>query len=164
NAGKSTLFNRLTRGDVLVADMLFATLDPTMRALTLPNGRKVILSDTVGFIADLPPSLVAAFRATLEEVVQADIILHVRDVAHPDTAAQAADVQAVLTDLGLAEAEARTLSVLNKIDLLDPEARAFVANAAGRNPRQVLISATTGEGVNVLLDSLERLLAVGREV
>src|SRR5690606_23901480 len=124
NAGKSTLFNRLTRAGVLAKDQLFATLDPTMRAVVLPSGRKVILSDTVGFISDLPTQLVAAFRATLEEVIEADLILHVRDVADPETAAQKADVEAVLEELGMTGDEASPrIEVLNKIDLLGAEER-----------------------------------------
>src|SRR4051794_25531037 len=123
NAGKSTLFNRLAGASVFAKDLLFATLDPTMRALELPGGRKVIVSDTVGFISDLPTHLVAAFRATLEEVQAADIILHVRDIAHPDTAAQKADVDSVLKDLDIdPETDGRVVEVLNKIDLLDPAA------------------------------------------
>src|SRR5690606_33068357 len=122
NAGKSTLFNRLTRAEVTAKDLLFATLDPTMRRLKLPSGRQAILSDTVGFISDLPTHLVAAFRATLEEVTEADLILHVRDVSHPDTEAQKADVESVLRDLGLDdEVEGGLVEVLNKIDLLDPQ-------------------------------------------
>ena len=120
NAGKSTLFNRLTRADVLAADMLFATLDPTLRAIALPHGAKAILSDTVGFISDLPTMLVAAFRATLEEVIEADVILHVRDVAHEDTEAQAHDVEEVLRALGIDPNDrTRLIEVWNKIDRLD---------------------------------------------
>lgn len=135
-----------------------------MRGVTLPSGRKVILSDTVGFIADLPPQLVAAFRATLEEVVQADILLHVRDIAHPDTNAQRADVLAVLTDLGVADAEQRMIEVLNKIDVLDADTRAHVVNTAARDPRQVALSAQTGEGIDRLMVALERQMATTREV
>ena len=166
NAGKSTLFNRLTGAAVLAEDTLFATLDPTMRGLELPDGQRVILSDTVGFISDLPPGLVAAFRATLEEVVQADVILHVRDIAHPDTGAQRDDVLAVLESLSLGgEAEARTVEVLNKINLLDPEARARAKNTAARDPNQrVALSAATGEGCDGLLRALAGLLAKGRKV
>jgi GTP-binding protein HflX len=165
NAGKSTLFNRLTGAAVFAEDMLFATLDPTMRGMELSDGRRVIMSDTVGFISDLPPQLVAAFRATLEEVVQAEVILHVRDVAHPDTGAQREDVLAVLEGLGLgSEAEGRTVEVLNKIDLLDPENRARAENAAARDPQQVALSAVTGEGCGGLLRALGALLAKGREV
>jgi GTP-binding protein HflX len=174
NAGKSTLFNRLTKADVLAADMLFATLDPTMRALDLPGGGKAILSDTVGFIADLPTELVAAFRATLEEVLQADLILHVRDVAHPDSEAQREDVLGVLSDLGVTpETQAHALEVLNKIDLLDADTRQRVGNAVLRRtggargqdtPQQVSVSATTGEGTDRLLEAIEAKLAVGRQV
>lgn len=120
NAGKSTLFNRLVHARVLAADMLFATLDPTMRALGLPSGRKIILSDTVGFVSDLPHDLVAAFRATLEEVLAADLVLHVRDVSHPETEAQAADVRTVLAELGRAgEGEDIFVEVYNKLDRLE---------------------------------------------
>ena len=122
NAGKSTLFNRLTHADVQAADMLFATLDPTMRKIELPSGRNAILSDTVGFISDLPTELIAAFHATLEEVQEADLVMHVRDVAHPETEAQKADVQAVLEKLGIAEGSGRPMiEVLNKLDLLEAE-------------------------------------------
>jgi GTP-binding protein HflX len=162
NAGKSTLFNRLTRSAILAKDMLFATLDPTMRTLTLPSGRKAILSDTVGFISELPTHLVAAFRATLEEVLEADIILHVRDVAHPDSQAQRDDVETVLTELGLAErVEAGLIEVFNKIDLLDAER---VQELRGRQPgdREIVpLSAVTGEGCDALLDLLDRHLSAG---
>ena len=165
NAGKSTLFNRLTKADVFAADMLFATLDPTMRAIDLPSGRKAILSDTVGFIADLPTELVAAFRATLEEVLQADLILHVRDIAHPDSDAQREDVLQVLADLGVTpETQARALEVLNKIDLLDADVRQRIENAAARNDQQVAVSATTGEGLDRLLAAAEERLSAGRQV
>ncbi len=131
NAGKSTLFNRLTRADVQAADMLFATLDPTLRALSLPHGGKAMLSDTVGFISNLPTQLVAAFRATLEEVLEADIILHVRDISHEDAEAQERDVDAVLRQLGIdPDAGARILEVWNKIDRFDPEERANLRNIA----------------------------------
>ena len=124
NAGKSTLFNRLTKSEVVAKDLLFATLDPTMRTMKLPSGREIVLSDTVGFISDLPTDLVAAFRATLEEVLEADLVLHVRDIAHPDTAAQAADVATVLADLHVEAVEHHGLiEVLNKIDLLPVEER-----------------------------------------
>ncbi|HWP27751.1 MAG TPA: GTPase HflX [Xanthobacteraceae bacterium] len=165
NAGKSTLFNRMTKSAVLEADMLFATLDPTWRAVTLPNGLKVILSDTVGFISDLPTMLVAAFRATLEEVTEADIILHVRDVAHEDTEAQARDVEHVLHELGIAPNDRRLITVWNKIDLLDEAERAQLANRAARaeaDHRPVLISALTGEGLDRLADAIERRLASQR--
>ncbi len=165
NAGKSTLFNRLTKADVFAADMLFATLDPTMRAIDLPSGRKAILSDTVGFIADLPTELVAAFRATLEEVLQADLILHVRDIAHPDSDAQREDVLQVLADLGVTpETQAHALEVLNKIDLLDADVRQRIENAAARNDQQVAVSATTGEGLDRLLAAAEERLSAGRQV
>jgi GTP-binding protein HflX len=159
NAGKSTLFNRLTRAEVTAKDLLFATLDPTMRRLKLPSGRQAILSDTVGFISDLPTHLVAAFRATLEEVTEADLILHVRDVSHPDTEAQKADVESVLRDLGLDdEVEGGLVEVLNKIDLLDPQTREQVRNMAARNRDVVPISAATGEGCDALLAVIDRRL------
>jgi GTP-binding protein HflX len=152
NAGKSTLFNRLTRSSVGAEDMLFATLDPTMRRLDLPSGKTVILSDTVGFISDLPTHLVAAFRATLEEVTEADIVVHVRDAHHPDSAAQRADVLAVLSDLGLgALVEDGLIEVLNKIDLLDEVSRDALLNQAQRNEEVAALSAVTGEGCNTLL-------------
>jgi GTP-binding protein HflX len=159
NAGKSTLFNRLTHSEVTAGDMLFATLDPTMRRLTLPSGRTAILSDTVGFISDLPTHLVAAFRATLEEVTEADLVVHVRDAHHPDSEAQRADVLAVLTDLGLDEtAEDGLIEAMNKIDLLDPAARASLANHALRNSATVGLSAATGEGCEALLGLIDRRL------
>jgi GTP-binding protein HflX len=152
NAGKSTLFNRLTKADVLAKDLLFATLDPTMRGLTLPDGRKIILSDTVGFIADLPIELVAAFRATLEEVLEADVILHVRDAAHGESEAQKKDVLKVLAELGVeAGGDRPFIEVLNKIDLLDPAQREGLA--ASNRPRgraPIAISAVTGEGLDDL--------------
>ncbi|MBP2298452.1 GTP-binding protein HflX [Azospirillum picis] len=155
NAGKSTLFNRLANAGVFAKDLLFATLDPTMRQVTLPSGRKVILSDTVGFISDLPHGLVAAFRATLEEVDAADIILHVRDIAHIDSEAQKADVHEVLSDMGIdPESDDRVIEVLNKIDALDGDSRAAVLVQTGRNPRAVAVSALSGEGI----DDLDRLL------
>lgn len=162
NAGKSTLFNRLTGAEVLAKDLLFATLDPTMRAIRLPGHDKVILSDTVGFVSDLPTELVAAFRATLEEVTEADLIVHVRDLAHPDTEAQAADVHAVLDGLDVLEGEGRVpiLEVLNKADLLDPERRDEEAERAARQKDVVLVSALTGEGIDRLKTILsERLSA-----
>ena len=171
NAGKSTLFNRLVEGRVLAADMLFATLDPTMRLLGLPSGRHVILSDTVGFISDLPTDLVAAFRATLEEVQGADIIVHVRDAAHPESEAQRNDVHRVLGELGLGpdrpgngHAAPPIIEVLNKTDLLTPEQRDLLANQSARNPDQVLLSAITGEGCGRLLELLDTRLAAAREV
>jgi GTP-binding protein HflX len=160
NAGKSTLFNRLTRSAVMAKDLLFATLDPTMRAVSLPSGRNIILSDTVGFISDLPTDLVAAFRATLEEVEGADVVLHVRDISHSDTAAQSRDVEGVLRDLGLAaQVDAgEVIEVLNKIDLLTPEARRVVLEQTGRADNQLPISAATGEGVEALLAAIDRRL------
>lgn len=159
NAGKSTLFNRLTRADVLAKDQLFATLDPTMRGVTLPSRRKIILSDTVGFISDLPTQLVAAFRATLEEVIEADVLLHVRDISHPDTEAQKKDVNAVLTELGVAlEAQENMIEVWNKVDLLAEEDRTMLA---GRSTaaKQSAVSAITGEGIDALLDRIDRTLS-----
>jgi GTP-binding protein HflX len=159
NAGKSTLFNRLTHATVGAEDMLFATLDPTMRRLGLPSGKTVILSDTVGFISDLPTHLVAAFRATLEEVTEADIVVHVRDAHHPDSAAQRADVLEVLRDLGLGQLiEDGLIEVMNKIDLLDDAARDALLNQAQRNEEIVALSARTGEGCDGLLALLARRL------
>jgi len=160
NAGKSTLFNRLTRADVSAQDLLFATLDPTMRRLDLPSGKKAILSDTVGFISDLPTHLVAAFRATLEEVTEADIVVHVRDAHHPDSAAQRDDVLAVLIDLGLGRTvEDDLIEVLNKIDLLDPAQRETLLNRIRRNHETVALSAVTGEGCDGLLRLIDQRLA-----
>jgi GTP-binding protein HflX len=160
NAGKSTLFNRLTHAAVGAEDLLFATLDPTMRRLDLPSGRKAILSDTVGFISDLPTHLIAAFRATLEEVTEADIVVHVRDAHHPDTAAQRADVLAVLGDLGLeALVEDGLIEAMNKIDLLEPTMRASLINQVQRrNTDSVALSAATGEGCDGLLQLIDRRL------
>ncbi len=156
NAGKSTLFNRLSGAEVLAKDLLFATLDPTMRVIQLPHGRKIILSDTVGFISDLPTSLIAAFRATLEEVLAADVILHVRDVAHEDTDAQAEDVNRVLDELGIDEVRrAQIIEVWNKLDLLPPEERIAREQQANRKPGCVLVSAVTGEGLGPLLELVE---------
>ena len=165
NAGKSTLFNRLTRAAVLAEDKLFATLDPTMRRLPLPSGRHAILSDTVGFVSDLPTHLVAAFRATLEEVTEADLVVHVRDVHYPDSEAQRDDVHGVLGDLGLGETvEQGLIEALNKIDLLDEERRTVLANRALRNRDAVPISAATGEGCDRLLDLLDRRLETDRHL
>ena len=166
NAGKSTLFNRLTRAEVQAADMLFATLDPTLRALTLPHGGKAMLSDTVGFISDLPTMLVAAFRATLEEVIEADVILHVRDISHEDADAQQQDVENVLRQLGIdPDSGQRIIEVWNKIDRLDAEARANLANIAARRPTErpcFPVSAETGEGIDALLNAVEERLAATR--
>jgi GTP-binding protein HflX len=159
NAGKSTLFNRLTQAEVVAEDMLFATLDPTIRALKLPDGRPAILSDTVGFISDLPHELVEAFRATLEEVREADVILHVRDIASDETDAQAADVREVLDRLGVDMDERRILEVWNKVDLLDEDARRAVEGDARRaHPPAILASAVTGEGCDTLLRTISGLV------
>lgn len=153
NAGKSTLFNRMTGAEVLARDMLFATLDPTMRGVELPSGRRVILSDTVGFISDLPTQLVAAFRATLEDVLEADLILHVRDISHPESEQQAADVGDILTSLGV-KAETPLFEVWNKLDLVDPAARAALSVQATRSETVFALSALTGEGLPRLLDAV----------
>jgi GTP-binding protein HflX len=164
NAGKSTLFNRLTRSSMVAGDMLFATLDPTMRRLELPSGRTAILSDTVGFISELPTHLVAAFRATLEEVTEADIVVHVRDAHHPESEAQRGDVLAVLGDLGLGDlgldeaAGDGPIEALNKIDLLEPAARASLENQVLRNSQSAALSAATGEGCEALLELIDRRL------
>jgi GTPase len=166
NAGKSTLFNSMTQATVLSADMLFATLDPTLRAVDLPHGSRIILSDTVGFISDLPTMLVAAFRATLEEVIEADVILHVRDVSHEDTAAQSHDVEKVLGELGIAATDPRLIEVWNKIDRLDGEARARLTNLAERQPPErgpILVSALSGEGIERLVAAIEARLAESRQ-
>ncbi|WP_343051857.1 GTPase HflX [Mycoplana rhizolycopersici] len=161
NAGKSTLFNRITGAGVLAEDMLFATLDPTLRRMKLPQGRTVILSDTVGFISDLPTHLVAAFRATLEEVLEADLILHVRDMSDPDNGAQASDVLRILADLGIDEKDGaeRILEVWNKIDDLPEEAREALVQKAATTPNTMAVSALTGEGVDRLLDEVNRRLS-----
>ena len=167
NAGKSTLFNRLTHADVGAQDMLFATLDPTMRRLDLPSGRVAILSDTVGFISSLPTHLIAAFRATLEEVLEADFIIHVRDASHPATDAQKEDVEGVLRDLGLGPKveEGEVLEVLNKLDLMDAEARSRVHNQVSRGANgSVAVSALTGEGCDTLLEAIDRRLGAGYEM
>jgi GTPase len=166
NAGKSTLFNRMTRASVLSADMLFATLDPTLRAIDLPNGLRIILSDTVGFISDLPTMLVAAFRATLEEVIEADLILHVRDVSHEDSEAQSHDVEEVLRQLDIAPHDGgRLIEVWNKVDRLDADARERLRNLADRRSaehRPVLVSALSGEGLDRLAAAIETRLAARR--
>ena len=165
NAGKSTLFNRLTGADILAEDQLFATLDPTMRGVTLPSGRKVILSDTVGFVSELPTELVAAFRATLEEVVEADLLVHVRDISHPDSGMQRDDVLGVLRDLGLGERiEGGLIEALNKIDRLDGEERLRLHSRTARSPDQQEISAVTGEKCDELLALIERRLHEGRRL
>jgi len=172
NAGKSTLFNRMTQASVSSPDMLFATLDPTLRAVVLPHSARIILSDTVGFISDLPTMLIAAFRATLEEVIEADVILHVRDVSHEDAEAQLHDVENILYELGIgarkdASDRPALIEVWNKIDRLDPAARERLANIAERRAlaeRPVLVSATTGEGFENLAERIETQLAANREV
>jgi GTPase len=161
NAGKSTLFNRITGAEVLAKDMLFATLDPTMRGVLLPSGAKIILSDTVGFISDLPTQLVAAFRATLEEVLSADLILHVRDISHPETMEQAADVADILTSLGVGE-DTPLIEVWNKLDLVDASQREALAAQAAQRPRVLPVSALTGEGVDTLLTLITATLDADR--
>jgi GTP-binding protein HflX len=174
NAGKSTLFNRMTGAGVMAENLLFATLDPTMRQIALPGIDKVILSDTVGFVSDLPTQLVAAFRATLEEVTAADLILHVRDIAHPDTDAQRADVLAVLGEIGVGpeadrdgeggEPPAPILEVWNKLDALDPEDKERVIAEAARREDVAAVSALSGEGVDGLRRAVSDRLLAGAEV
>jgi GTPase len=160
NAGKSTLFNKLTDANVLAKDLLFATLDPTMRNISLPSGRKIILSDTVGFISELPTSLIASFRATLEEVLAADVILHVRDVSHPETEAQSHDVKLVLEELGIDDVRrSQIIEVWNKSDLLDEQGFTHFQSQATRRKDVVLISSLTGQGIDNLLESVENRLA-----
>jgi GTPase len=168
NAGKSTLFNRLTRATVLAEDMLFATLDPTMRQISLPGVEKAILSDTVGFVSDLPTQLVAAFRATLEEVISADIIVHVRDISHAESDAQRDDVLAILRDLGIgpmedAEHQPEMVEIWNKVDLLNDERRDELTGVAARAGNVLMISAETGEGVDAFKKHLSDLIAKGNE-
>ena len=165
NAGKSTLFNRLTTSEVFAKDLLFATLDPTLRQLRLPSGRNIILSDTVGFISDLPTDLVAAFRATLEEVIEADLVLHVRDVADPDSELQKREVIRVLKDLGLEpRLEEGVVEVLNKVDLLPQNDADFLQNQADRDARSVACSALTGQGTEELLQVIDAQLSKDSEV
>ncbi len=161
NAGKSTIFNRLTGAKVLAKDMLFATLDPTMRALKLPSGREVILSDTVGFISSLPTELVAAFRATLEEVLAADVVVHVRDITHPETDEQKADVLAILEELGV-QAERASIEVWNKIDLLPPPEREPLETAAARLEDTVVSSAMSDAGLDAVIEAIEAALDQGQ--
>jgi GTP-binding protein HflX len=164
NAGKSTLFNALTKSQVLAKDLLFATLDPTMRQIALPHGCKIILSDTVGFISDLPTSLIAAFRATLEEVIAADIILHVRDVSHAESESQAADVAKVLDELGIDQVRrAQIIEVWNKADILTKEENARLAAMAMRKSGCVLVSSITGAGLDRLSDLIESRIAAHDE-
>ena len=164
NAGKSTLFNMLTKSNVVAMDQLFATLDPTMRQLKLPSGRTVILSDTVGFVSDLPHELVAAFRATLEEVLEADVIVHVRDIVHPESEAQKHDVEDVLRQLGIeADGQRPVIEALNKIDLLGDEEATGLVTSASRTEDQVALSAVTGEGMEEFLDLVDEELARQRK-
>jgi GTP-binding protein HflX len=160
NAGKSTLFNRLTGADVMAEDLLFATLDPTLRQISLPGIDKAIVSDTVGFVSELPTQLVAAFKATLEEVVSADLLIHVRDIAHPDSEAQRADVEAVLREIGVADTTPR-FEAWNKLDLLDGDARADVLTEANRRDDVVALSAMSGEGVDDLVLKVSAKLTAG---
>lgn len=161
NAGKSTLFNRLTGAEVMAKDMLFATLDPTMRRLELPGGDEVILSDTVGFISDLPTELVASFRATLEEVLDADLILHVRDISHPETQGQAEDVEAILSSLGIDE-DVPLFEVWNKLDRLNPDDAEALRAQATRTEGLFVTSALSGDGVDALLDAVSQALSPPR--
>lgn len=164
NAGKSTLFNRMTQASVMAEDLLFATLDPTMRHVKIPGFDKAILSDTVGFVSNLPTELVAAFRATLEEVASADLILHIRDISHPDSEAQAADVEAVLTSLGLDKDDSPPrIEVWNKIDALDDEGRARILTEAARKERVVPVSAITGDGIDGLREVIAGELHSGAQ-
>ncbi len=163
NAGKSTLFNHLTGADVMAKDMLFATLDPTMRAVALPDGTEVILSDTVGFISDLPTQLVAAFRATLEEVLDADLIVHVRDISHPETEEQAGDVMTILRDLGVGET-APLLEVWNKMDRVAPAQAEALRAMADRRETVFAVSALTGEGVGEMLAAVAETLSPPRHI
>ena len=168
NAGKSTLFNRLSGADVMAKDLLFATLDPTMRSIKLPNGKGCVISDTVGFVSDLPTHLVAAFRATLEEVIEADLIVHVRDISHPDTEQQRADVEDVLRELGALEEGAGRpfIEALNKIDALPADLRQVLETrtaTGAERARQYPVSALTGEGVDHLMNAVADLLGAAGE-
>lgn len=165
NAGKSTLFNTITQATVFADDLLFATLDPTLRQVALGSGRKVMLSDTVGFISDLPTHLVAAFRATLEEVQEADLVVHVRDVSHPDTEAQYADVNQVLTDLDIdpTSDDARVVEAFNKLDKLSPDQRSVFEEEVARRDDAVLLSGLTGEGIQDLLQMVDRRINAARK-
>ncbi|MDR6850719.1 GTP-binding protein HflX [Sphingomonas sp. BE123] len=160
NAGKSTLFNRLTGADVMAENLLFATLDPTLRQISLPGIDKAILSDTVGFVSELPTQLVAAFKATLEEVVSADLLIHVRDIAHPDSEAQRDDVESVLKDIGVSE-ETPRFEAWNKLDLLDAERRTEVLAEAAKRDDVLAVSALSGEGVDTLIDRVAARLTLG---
>lgn len=168
NAGKSTIFNALTKADVFVKDQLFATLDPTMRGIELPSGRKIILSDTVGFVSELPPELVAAFRATLEEVIEADVIVHVRDISHSETESQKVDVEGVLARMGIIpEVGERPYShtiieAHNKIDLMDPQELALLKNQDRKNKDSVMVSGLTGEGTDKLIATIEHQISANR--
>ena len=165
NAGKSTLFNRMTQASVMAENLLFATLDPTMRNVKIPGFDRAILSDTVGFVSNLPTELVAAFRATLEEVAAADVILHIRDIAHPDSEAQAADVEGVLSTLGLSEEDSPPrLEVWNKLDLLEAAERDELLGEAGRRDDVIAVSALTGEGVDDLRETVSHLLHAGSQI
>ncbi len=165
NAGKSTLFNRLTRSEILAADMLFATLDPTVRLIKLPHGSSAILSDTVGFISNLPTTLISAFRATLEEVLAADVIVHVRDISHADSDAQSGDVDAILGEIGVADRVDRVIEVWNKLDCLDADARSALVDVERADfAAPLAISAATGEGIDRLLQAIEDRLARGRSL
>jgi GTP-binding protein HflX len=165
NAGKSTLFNRLTHAEILAADMLFATLDPTVRLIRLPHGGSAILSDTVGFISNLPTKLISAFRATLEEVLAADVIVHLRDISHPDSDAQGDDVDVILAEIGVADRADRVIEVWNKLDCLDEDARSALADEERADVAPPLaISAVTGEGIDRLLQAIEDRLARGRSL
>jgi GTPase len=167
NAGKSSLFNRLTHAEVMAKDMLFATLDPTARAIKLPHGGQIVLSDTVGFISDLPTTLIAAFRATLEDAIEADLLLHIRDVSHEDTQAQAEDVTAILKDLGIGAGQGpRVIEVWNKADLLAPgehQRQLGLASSRTGPERPMLVSALTGEGIDALVKRIEDELAANRQ-